>query len=506
MLDLDDFKKVNDVYGHGIGDQLLYQVADVLRASVRASDIVCRVGGEEFAVILPSGDVRSSIALAERIGDELGKLETEAVGRLTVSTGIAVGPKDAANPREPVACAEVAMMTAKARGKGLVVPFDESGLERPSEQASRRDDARSIAHMKMLQSLSGKLSRLNDVAQIGLTISDELRLLVDYHNCRLFLREDDDLIPVAFRGDLTGTSPGDAVRLLPIKVGRGITGRVAESGEPLLVGDAAHHESGERIAGTAEIEESLLAVPREVRAARDRSDRDLQARPRPVRRGRPAAARGHGGSRLRRPRECASVRGARHEAESAKALLAFSRELAEATDTIEVPRVVGERRREHPREPQHVGLAAGRGRRSARTSRRLPSVLAGVGRAAPHPRRLPRGVAAAQRAVHGRPERLRRDRGHPRGGPTAASAIAPFTVDGRWRVVAAALATKRAHADHELDVLGSVARQTRLALQTAASYETLERTFLSTVEALANALEATTSTRRPTRAGSRTSP
>src|SRR5262245_20425352 len=134
MLDLDDFKKVNDVYGHGIGDQLLYQVADVLRASVRSTDIVCRVGGEEFGVIMPSGDVRSSIALAGRIGDELGKLETEAVGRLTVSTGIAVGPKDAANPRELVACAEVAMMTAKARGKGLVVPFDESGRERPSEE------------------------------------------------------------------------------------------------------------------------------------------------------------------------------------------------------------------------------------------------------------------------------------------------------------------------------------------------------------------------------------
>src|SRR5262249_1507014 len=186
-------------YGHGIGDQLLYQVADVLRASVRSTDIVCRVGGEEFGVIMPSGDVRSSIALAGRIGDELGKLETEAVGRLTVSTGIAVGPKGAANPRELVACAEVAMMTAKARGKGLVVPFDESGRERPSEEAIRRDDVRSIAHMKMLQSLSGKLSRLNDVTQIGLTISDELRLLVDYHNCRLFIRDQDDLIPVAFR-------------------------------------------------------------------------------------------------------------------------------------------------------------------------------------------------------------------------------------------------------------------------------------------------------------------
>ena len=59
MLDLDDFKKVNDVYGHGVGDQLLLQVADVLRASVRAGDVVCRVGGEEFAIILPSARHRA---------------------------------------------------------------------------------------------------------------------------------------------------------------------------------------------------------------------------------------------------------------------------------------------------------------------------------------------------------------------------------------------------------------------------------------------------------------
>ena len=134
MLDLDDFKKVNDVYGHGIGDHLLQRVADVLRATVRGTDVVCRVGGEEFAVILPAGDVHSASALAERIGAELGTLEAEAVGKLTVSTGIAIGPENAANPRELVACAEAAMMTAKTRGKGLVVPFDESARERPAEE------------------------------------------------------------------------------------------------------------------------------------------------------------------------------------------------------------------------------------------------------------------------------------------------------------------------------------------------------------------------------------
>jgi len=72
LLDLDDFKKVNDVYGHGVGDQVLVQLADVLRGSVRTSDAVCRVGGEEFGVILPSGDVTNAVALAERLGEELG--------------------------------------------------------------------------------------------------------------------------------------------------------------------------------------------------------------------------------------------------------------------------------------------------------------------------------------------------------------------------------------------------------------------------------------------------
>ena len=77
MIDLDDFKKVNDVYGHGVGDHVLLQVADVLRASVRANDVVCRVGGEEFAIILPSGDVPSSVALARRLGDQLAELASE---------------------------------------------------------------------------------------------------------------------------------------------------------------------------------------------------------------------------------------------------------------------------------------------------------------------------------------------------------------------------------------------------------------------------------------------
>ena len=488
MLDLDDFKKVNDVYGHGIGDHLLQQVADVLRASVRATDVVCRVGGEEFAVILPSGDMRSSFSLAERIGEQLMTLQAEAVGKLSVSTGIAIGPEHAANPRELVACAEAAMMTAKTRGKGLVVPFDESTRERPAEERIRRDDVRSIAHMKMLQSLSGKLSRLNDVEQIGLMLADELRLLIDYHNCRVFLRDEDDLVPVAFRGDLIADAPGDPVELLPTRVGRGITGRVAETGEALLVGDAAGHELGEQIAGTAEIEESLLAVPLRFgthvtgvivisKLGLDQFDADdlrlLEV------------MAGHASVALENAR---LYEAQRREAESATALLALSRDLAEASGSTEVAERVAAGASgilaspntsvwlQSPDDGALERLALYPPEDDDTEAMRIPAVYLDpwLSRSEPYT------VEASDYSAFARvPE-----------GTDGHFAIAPFTVEGRWGVVAAAIVGRSQHDDRALEQLGSIARHARLALQTAASYESLERTFLSTVEALANALEA----------------
>jgi diguanylate cyclase (GGDEF)-like protein len=488
MLDIDDFKKVNDVYGHGVGDQLLLQVADVLRASVRSTDVVCRIGGEEFAVILPSGDLRSSVTLAERVADELGQLEAEAAGRLTVSTGVAVGPEHAANPRELVACAEAAMMTAKTRGKGLILPYDETALERPSQENVRpRDDVRSIAHLKMLQSLAGKLSRLNDVARIGLTVADELRLLIDYHNCRVFLRDGDDLIPIAFRGDLMAAEPGAAVELLPTKLGRGVTGRVAETGAPLLIGDAARYEFGEQIAGTAEIEESLLAVPLTFGArvigvvvisklGLDQFDADdLRV---------VEVLAGHASVALENARLYESQR---REAESATALLEFSREVAEAEGITEVA--------------ERVAVGSARILSSPSTSVWLqdPSTRDLMRLASIPDEEEPRLVSVP--AEHLEPWLTRTEPYFVKAADYAAIAtppantdgrfaIAPFTVDGRWGVVAAAIPPESAFADRELELLGGLAQQTKLAVQSASSYETLERTFLSTIEALANALEA----------------
>ncbi|HZQ82000.1 MAG TPA: diguanylate cyclase [Gaiellaceae bacterium] len=260
MFDLDDFKRVNDVYGHATGDQLLIQVARIARDIVRGSDVVCRIGGEEFGVIMPSCDAGDALGLAARLIDTLRDHEFDPAGRITVSMGVAQGPEHAMNQRELIACAEAAMMTAKARGKNQVVLYDDRETERPSVESPEPRDVRSLAHMKMLQSLAGKLNRLNDVSQIGSAIANELRLLIDYHNCRVVLRDGDELRPIAFVGDYDDRL-GSAADAYAVRVGVGVTGRAVATGEAVLVPNALECEFAYRIPGTDELEESLAVVP-----------------------------------------------------------------------------------------------------------------------------------------------------------------------------------------------------------------------------------------------------
>src|SRR5947199_2073537 len=236
MLDIDDFKRVNDVYGHGVGDQVLRDLAELLRVALRGSDVVCRLGGEEFGVIMASCDAGDALNLARRLTDSLSSVAFGPAGKITTSIGISQGPQHAMNPRELVACAEAAMMTSKARGKNQIVLFDETASERPATPAATGRDVRSIAHLKMLQGLAGKLNRLNDVREIGAVIADELRLLIDYHNCRVSVVEGEEVVPIAFRGELV-VRDGERVDFPRGKIGEGITGHAAETAEPQLVGN-----------------------------------------------------------------------------------------------------------------------------------------------------------------------------------------------------------------------------------------------------------------------------
>ena len=257
MLDIDDFKRLNDIHGHGMGDQVLVSLSGMLRGTVRRSDVVCRLGGEELAVIMPSCEVKAALGLAGRIRAELSAADF-GVGRVSISIGVAMGPEHAANPRELAWCAEAAMMTAKAQGKDRVVVYQPEGLERPAEQGpSDSRDVRSIAHLKMLQSLAGKLNRLNNVHEIAMTIATELRTLIDYHNCRVYVADGRELVPVALMAAYEEEDPEH----LRCEFGEGITGRAAANNESLLIDNALECDFAVHIPGTDEAPESIVAVP-----------------------------------------------------------------------------------------------------------------------------------------------------------------------------------------------------------------------------------------------------
>jgi diguanylate cyclase (GGDEF)-like protein len=491
MVDLDDFKRVNDIHGHALGDQILAEVANLLRAGVRDGDTVFRIGGEEFAIIAPAVDLRTAEDLSHRLAQRIASTELEAVGSISVSVGVAVGPDHAANPRELVACAEAAMMTAKSRGKQQIVLFDDSDTERPETTRTRREDVRSIAHLKMLQSVSGKLGRLNDVREIGETVANELRQLIDYHNCRVFTVEGDRLSPIAFRGELTGEATTSAMDVLTRAVGEGITGHVAATGEALITGDAANCEYGVPIPGTESIEESLLAVPLKLgsrvvgvivisKLGLDQFDAD------DLRLLEVLAA--HAAVALVNAQLYEEQR---REAESAKALLELSQGLSSLTELNDVTnriaegsaRILGSRHASVwlPSSETEVQCAACWSEDSERRDAVLGSIM---------------NVSAARRlATSSSPymvEPATYESEYPEHMPlgTGFFAVAPLHIEGRSGCICVEADAPDRYGSRELEQLGGIASQAKLAISNALAFGELERTFLSTVEALANALEA----------------
>jgi diguanylate cyclase (GGDEF)-like protein len=124
LFDLDDFKLVNDTYGHLQGDAVLRGVAQVLSRSTREGDTAARYGGEEMALILPHTDVDGSFALAERVRSEIADMSVEMVdgeGKLTVTASVGVSAATESDKDELIAAADAALYTAKRTGKNRVV-------------------------------------------------------------------------------------------------------------------------------------------------------------------------------------------------------------------------------------------------------------------------------------------------------------------------------------------------------------------------------------------------
>jgi HD-GYP domain-containing protein (c-di-GMP phosphodiesterase class II) len=377
------------------------------------------------------------------------------------------------NPRELAACAEAAMMTAKVQGKNQVVLYSEVGARRPDAPGIERD-VRSIAHLKMLQSLTGRLNRLNDVREIGEAIAAELRSLVDYHNCRVFVADGDELIPVAFLGDLTSGADSLSLDILRKRVGEGVTGRCAELGESIVVADAANCEFGRQIEGTDPIEESLLAVPLRYGSRVvgvivvsklglhqfDEDDVRLLE-----------VLAGHASVALENAR---LYEAQRREADHLKALLEFTGAISEAA----TPDAMG----------AETVRAASRLLGDKKCALWLPDESGSFvisAHADADAITLEGSALGHAIADQTEPFLLR----------TADEelALAPLRNDGALEgfiSVREPTVDSEHTVDEILRLLGGISHQAAVALERARSYENLEETFVSTVEALANALEA----------------
>jgi diguanylate cyclase (GGDEF)-like protein len=125
MIDIDHFKDFNDKYGHAAGDSLLKALGEFMHNNLRAEDIACRYGGEEFLIILPNTDLPAGILVAHKIWQGVRHMwiehEGQPRGPVTLSVGVASCPKHSRNPQVLIHVADQAMYRAKHLGRDRVI-------------------------------------------------------------------------------------------------------------------------------------------------------------------------------------------------------------------------------------------------------------------------------------------------------------------------------------------------------------------------------------------------
>jgi diguanylate cyclase (GGDEF)-like protein/PAS domain S-box-containing protein len=124
FLDLDNFKKFNDDFGHDAGDTVLQSLADLFRTFFRSTDVCCRYGGEEFAIILPESSSKDAASRVDALRSEVKNLrlqyKKQTLGRLTLSAGVASFPEHGSTSDELLKIADQCLYESKARGRDVV--------------------------------------------------------------------------------------------------------------------------------------------------------------------------------------------------------------------------------------------------------------------------------------------------------------------------------------------------------------------------------------------------
>ncbi|MDX6627988.1 MAG: hypothetical protein QOH00_234 [Gaiellales bacterium] len=200
LADIDDFKELNDTRGHVAGDDALREVGTLLLRGMRPADSVFRIGGEEFALLLPETTKANARTVCRRLQRSLAGIDL-AGWRLTLSFGVASWPGDGSDLRDLLQAADAALYEAKRLGKDRITFADERLIARRSPSMAART-RRSFEQMRHLQTLSRTLSAAQRPADVARSLLRVLRDTLPHDRAAVWARIGDGVgeTPIAASG------------------------------------------------------------------------------------------------------------------------------------------------------------------------------------------------------------------------------------------------------------------------------------------------------------------